>query len=76
VSHDSETAGAFGRLDEAEQARDAAIGDLVRLGVIRSKVLVSDLGEVIAARYYGVELARAMMPRLRPDPRRWPTRAA
>jgi hypothetical protein len=36
VSHDSEIAAAFGRLYEAEQARDAASGDLVRLGVIRS----------------------------------------
>jgi hypothetical protein len=39
VSHDGEIAGAFARLYEAEQARDAAIGDLVLLDVIRSKVL-------------------------------------
>jgi hypothetical protein len=32
---------------------------LVRLGVVRSRVLVGDLGEQIAAAYYGVELAPA-----------------
>lgn len=50
-------ADAFARLHAAELARAAAIEDLVRLGFIRSKVLVGDLGELIAARYYGVELA-------------------
>lgn len=62
MSRDGEIAGAFARLYAAEQARDAAIRDLVRLGVIRSKVLVGDLGEVIAAHYYGVDLAHAMTP--------------
>ena len=50
-------ADAFARLHAAELARAAAIEDLVALGFIRSKVLVGNLGELIAARYYGVELA-------------------
>lgn len=52
----------FKRLYRAECARDAAIGDLVRLGVIRSRVLVGDLGEVIAANFYGVDLAPVLTP--------------
>jgi hypothetical protein len=53
---------AFKRLHRAECARDAAIGELIGLGVIRSRVLVGDLGEVIAANYYGVELAPVFTP--------------
>jgi hypothetical protein len=45
------------RLRAAEGARHEAIDDLVALGVVRSRRLVADLGEAIAARYYGVELA-------------------
>ncbi len=41
----------------AERARREAINDLIRLGVIRSRRLVADLGEALAARYYGVQLA-------------------
>lgn len=48
---------ALERLRAAERARRAAIEDLIRLGVIRSHVLVGDLGERLAARYYDVELA-------------------
>ena len=48
---------AMERLCEAERARREAIADLMTLGVVRSRRLVSDLGEAVAARYYGVELA-------------------
>jgi Family of unknown function (DUF6998) len=44
------------RLRAAERERRAAIDELIRLGAIRSHVLVGDLGELIAARYYGVAL--------------------
>ena len=47
---------AMKRLQAAERERYEAIGDLVRLGVVRSHVLVGDLGEQMAANYYGVEL--------------------
>jgi hypothetical protein len=50
-------ADAFARLHAADQDRDRAIADLVALGFVRSKVFVGDLGELIAARYYGVDLA-------------------
>lgn len=50
------------RLRAAERERRAAIEELMRLGVVRSRVLVGDLGEQIAARYYGVELAPAFTP--------------
>ena len=50
------------RLRAAERARRAAIEDLIALGAVRSHVLVGDLGEQIAARYYGVELAQAFTP--------------
>jgi len=45
------------RLCEAERARHEAIGELMAFGVVRTRRLVSDLGEAFAARYYGVELA-------------------
>jgi hypothetical protein len=45
------------RLCSAERARREAIDDLIRLGVVRSRRLVADLGEALAARYYGVPLA-------------------
>jgi hypothetical protein len=47
---------AMERLCAAERARREAIDDLVTLGVVRSRRLVSDLGEALAARYYDVEL--------------------
>ena len=50
---------AMERLCEAERARREAIGDLMALGAIRSRRLVSDLGEALAARYYGVELTHS-----------------
>lgn len=50
------------RLRAAERERHAAIGDLVRLGAVRSRVLVGDLGEQMAAAYYGVELAPQFTP--------------
>ncbi|MGN6586598.1 MAG: DUF6998 domain-containing protein [Solirubrobacterales bacterium] len=48
---------AMEHLCAAERARREAIGELMTLGVVRSRRLVSDLGEALAARYYGVELA-------------------
>lgn len=45
------------RLRVAERARRAAIDDLIRLGVVRSRRLVADLGEELAGRYYDVPLA-------------------
>lgn len=50
------------RLRAAERERHAAIGELKRLGVVRSRVFVGDLGEQIAAAYYGVELAPVFTP--------------
>lgn len=50
-------ADAMERLCVAERTRRAAIDDLVALRVVRSRRLVADLGEALAARYYGVELA-------------------
>jgi len=50
------------RLRAAERAQRAAIENLIGLGVVRSRVLVGDLGEQIAARYYGVELAPVFTP--------------
>jgi hypothetical protein len=40
----------------------AAIEDLIRLGAIRSDVLVGGLCELIAARYYGVSLPSSFTP--------------
>lgn len=53
---------AMQRLRAAERERRAAVEELVDLGVVRSHVLVGDLGEAIAARYYGVELAPPFTP--------------
>lgn len=53
---------AMQRLRDAERERRAAIEDLMRLGVVRSRALVGDLGERIAADYYGVELAPMFTP--------------
>lgn len=53
---------AMDRLRAAERARRAAIEELIGLGAVRSHVLVGDLGEQIAARYYGVALAPAFTP--------------
>lgn len=50
------------RLRAAERERHAAIGELVRLGAVRSRVLVGDLGEQIAGAYYGVALAPQFTP--------------
>lgn len=47
---------AMERLTRAERERRAAIGELMRLGVIRSRTLVGDLGEALAAGFYGVPL--------------------
>lgn len=55
-------AAAMDRLRTAERERHAAIGELVDLGVVRSRVLVGDIGEQIAARFYSVELAPAFTP--------------
>lgn len=60
-AHDEADA-AMERLRAAERERRAAIEDLIRLGAVRSHVLVGDLGEMLAAAYYGVELERAFTP--------------
>jgi hypothetical protein len=52
-----EIAHAMRRLRDAERERRDAIEALIGLGVVRSKRLVADLGEEIAARFYGVSLA-------------------
>lgn len=52
-----EAALAMQRLCAAERARQEAIGELITLGVVRSRRLVGDLGEALAARFYGVPLA-------------------
>lgn len=48
---------AMWRLCAAERTRRQAIDDLIALGVLRSRRLVADIGEALAARYYGVALA-------------------
>lgn len=53
----SEIDRAMERLRAVERERRAAIDDLIRLGVVRSRVFVGDLGEQLAALHYGVELA-------------------
>lgn len=53
---------AMRRLVAAERERLEAIRDLVDLGLIRSRNLVGDLGEAIAARFYGVELEPPSTP--------------
>ena len=53
---------AMARLRRAERERRAAIEELITLGAIRSHVVVGDLGELIAARYYGVTLLPAFTP--------------
>jgi hypothetical protein len=57
VVNSNEVAAAMRRLCAAERARRNAIDRLIELGVVRSRRLVGDLGEAIAARYYGVSLA-------------------
>lgn len=58
----SEIDDAMDRLRAAERERRAAIAELIRLGVVRSYVFVGDIGERLAARYYGVELPPAFTP--------------
>jgi hypothetical protein len=53
-----EIAMAMRRLRKAERERREAIETLIGLGVVRSKRLVADLGEEIAARFYGIPLVR------------------
>lgn len=53
----SEIKAAFARLYAAERERMSAIEELRRLDVIRSNVLVGDLGELVAANFYGGDLA-------------------
>lgn len=48
---------AMARLTKAERARRRAINDLLALGVIRSRGIVGELGEALAAAFYGVQLA-------------------
>ena len=49
---------AIERLCAAERARREAIDGLIRLGAVRSRRLVADLGEALAAGFYGVPLAK------------------
>ena len=58
----SEVERAIERLQAAARAHRAAVGELMRLGVVRSRTLVGDLGEALAARFYGVDLAPASTP--------------
>ena len=44
------------RLRAAARRQRAAIEELIALGAVRSRSLVGDLGERLAADYYGVEL--------------------
>jgi hypothetical protein len=60
--HGDDVQQAMKRLRAAERERRAAIEELIGLGVVRSRVLVGDLGEQLAARYYGVELPPAFTP--------------
>lgn len=53
---------AMERLRAVERERRAAVDQLIELGAVRSHVLVGDLGEQIAARYYGVDLVAAFTP--------------
>src|SRR6266446_2664189 len=46
------------RLCRAERARRKAIDDLISLKVVRSRRLVADIGEALAARYYDVPLVK------------------
>jgi hypothetical protein len=46
----------------AEAARRDAITELIALGVIRSRGVVADYGEALAARYYGVDLEPPSTP--------------
>jgi hypothetical protein len=50
------------QLREAERARREAITTLRDLGVLRSRGLVAELGEGLAANYYGVDLAPPSTP--------------
>jgi hypothetical protein len=52
-----EIAQAMRQLRDAERQRREAIDALIALGAVRSKRLVADLGEEIAARFYDVPLA-------------------
>jgi hypothetical protein len=64
---------AMERLRRAERARHDAITDLIKLGAVRSRTLVGDLGEQLAADYYGVELEPPSTPGFdlrRPDRQR------
>lgn len=45
------------RLRDAERARREAIDEFVALGFVRSRRLVADIGETLAARYYDAPLA-------------------
>ena len=54
---DSRFEAAMKRLNAAETAKREAVRELMEIGAIRSWGLVADLGEAIAARYYGVDLA-------------------
>jgi hypothetical protein len=64
---------AFAELVEAARAQQAAIEELRAEGVLRSRNLVGDLGEYVAARFYGGELSGPGEPGydvLAPDGRR------
>lgn len=50
------------KLAEADRARRSAVKDLIALGVVRTRSLVGDLGETLAARFYGVQLEPPSTP--------------
>jgi hypothetical protein len=50
------------RLRDAARAHRAAVEEVIELGIVRSRTLVGDLGEALAARYYGVELEPPFTP--------------
>lgn len=51
------------RLGTAARAHRDAIEELIRLGAVESRTLVGDLGERLAADYYGVNLEPAVIKR-------------
>jgi hypothetical protein len=50
------------KLAEADRARRSAIKDLRALRAVRSRSLVGELGEALAARFYGVQLEPPSTP--------------
>jgi hypothetical protein len=62
VTHADDLLGAMKRLQLAERVRRRAINDRLAPGVIRSRGMVGEQREALAAAYYGVPLAPASTP--------------